>query len=117
MRAAPRIEISAPVAARADYLQVAYADMVADPERLADALAPLRRHRGGAVVDGWHAPLKQGDFLGLSEALIRDHYDPSYARSRALREPRVLARIATQSLDAAAREELADRIAAALDAR
>jgi len=114
MKAAPRIEISAPVAARAAFLQEAYADMIDAPDRLARALEPLRRYRGHAVVDAWQAMLAGGDFAGLARALIEDHYDAAYTRSRAGHAPRHLARLSADRLDAAGRDDLADRVAARL---
>lgn len=114
MKEAPRIEISAPVAARAAFLQEAYADMVEAPERMARALEPLRQYRGHARVDAWQKMLRDGDFLSLARALIEEHYDPAYARSRAAHDPRFLARVSVDRLDAPGRAALADKVAAAL---
>ncbi len=61
MRAAPRIEVSAPLAARAAYLTQTYADIIADPERLAARLAPLKAHRGAETVGQWLALLDAGE--------------------------------------------------------
>lgn len=114
MCAAPRIDVSAPVAARAAYLTRAYADVLADRARLAGLLDPLRPHRGHAAVDRWQAMLRAGADLDLATALIVEHYDPAYATSRAGHGAAVLARADGGDLGQAALEHAADRIAAAV---
>jgi tRNA 2-selenouridine synthase len=117
MCAAPRIVVSAPVAARADYLVQAYADVIADPERLAGQLDPLRRFRGHGVVDGWLGLLAQGRHRDLAEALMVEHYDPAYAKSRAVHHPEVIAEVEAATLDDAGQEAVAGRIAALVNGR
>jgi tRNA 2-selenouridine synthase len=114
MCAAPRIVLQAPVAARAEYLVAAYADVIADPERLAGLLQPLRQYRGHAVVEGWLAMLARGAHRELAVALIGEHYDPAYAKSRAVHRPEVLAELWAESLDAAGQEALAAQVEALL---
>lgn len=116
MRAAPRIVVQAPEAARAAYLAKAYRDVIADPDTLADKLAPLRRLRGHATVDRWIALSQQGALVDLSQALMVDHYDPSYAKSRRIDERKVLAEVAVETLDEAGQNHAADGIAAAVNA-
>jgi tRNA 2-selenouridine synthase len=99
MCAAPRIEIAAPIEARAAYLTAAYADLWAAPARLLALLDPLRAHRGHAVVDGWARLLAAGEAQALARALIEDHYDPAYRRSRAAHRPEVIARVEAGALD------------------
>jgi tRNA 2-selenouridine synthase len=112
MCAAPRIVVSAPVAARAAYLARAYADVIADPVRLADQLQPLRAHRGHATVDAWIGLLSEGRYRDLAQDLIVQHYDPAYAKSRAIHRPEILAELETETLDEAGLDGLAARIAA-----
>ena len=116
MCAAPRIDLVAPVEARADYLVAAYADVIADPARLSDLLQPLRHHRGHGVVDGWLALLAQGAHRALAAALISDHYDPAYARSRAAHRPVVLGQAGAGRLDAAGIDALAAQAEALISA-
>ena len=111
MKAARRIVLDAPLDARATYLVEAYADVIARPDDLAKRLQVLRRHRGGAVVERWMSLLAEGDHAGLARALMQDHYDPSYAKSRAARAHPVLARIEAADLTPPARDALAARIA------
>ncbi|MBU2992443.1 tRNA 2-selenouridine(34) synthase MnmH [Octadecabacter sp. 1_MG-2023] len=115
MKAAPRIEIDAPLDARARYLAKAYADMSANRETMISKLEILRRHRGG-LVDGWRALLDGGDLEGLARALMEDHYDPSYRASRARHGAQVLERFTVTDLGEAGREVLACQIAEAIAA-
>ena len=82
MCAAPRIAVTAAPQARAAYLARAYADVLADPDRLSDLLDPLRAFRGHKVVDQWQAQLRAGQGQALALALMTQHYDPAYAASR-----------------------------------
>lgn len=114
MLASPRIVLQAPAQARAAYLARAYREVIADPEVVARKLAPLRRLRGHAVVDHWIALSRQGALVDLSQALMADHYDPSYAKSRRIDERDVLATVFADTLDDDGQERAADAIAAAL---
>ena len=111
MKAAPRIEIDAPLDARARYLANAYADVSADTAGLTHKLEILRRHRG-SLVDGWLALLNAGEFEILARALMDEHYDPTYRSGRTRHGAEVLMRFDVQDLDVQARADLADRIAA-----
>lgn len=112
MRDAPRIEIAAPLEARAAYLTQAYSDVIANPAQLAERIAPLRQHRGHSVVDGWLELLNAGDFNGLASALMAQHYDAAYAKSRAAHDHVVLAQLHSDTLDDAGQEALAAQIEA-----
>lgn len=116
MKAAPWIEIAAPLAARAQYLNAAYDDILSDAARLKAMLAPLRYHRGHALVDQWCALIDAGKRLELCAALAAEHYDPAYESSKRAVTPTLLARVETASLEGAALEDLADRIADRLQA-
>ena len=112
MCAAPRIAITAPVPARAAYLTHAYADVIADPDRLAVLLDPLRAHRGHGVVDGWLALLRGGNHLALAAALIDQHYDPAYAKSRAEHDHDVIGTVQADRLDDSGQDQVAASVAA-----
>lgn len=114
MLAAPRIIIQASQAARAAYLAKAYREVIEDPDVVAAKLAPLRRLRGHATVDRWIALSKEGLLVDLSHALMVDHYDPSYGKSRRIDEREVLSEVVAETLDDAGQERAADGIAAAL---
>ncbi|PJI93108.1 tRNA 2-selenouridine synthase [Yoonia maricola] len=116
MLAAPRIIIKAPQTARAAYLARAYREVIENPDVVAEKLAPLRRLRGHATVDRWIKLSRDGALVDLSHALMVDHYDPSYAKSRRIYERKVLAEVAVETLDDAGQERAADGIAAAINA-
>ncbi len=109
---APRIEIAAPLTARTDYLLRAYDDILSDAPTLVRQLDHLRAHRGHAVVDGWQAMIAAGDKPGLTRALMAQHYDPAYAKSRRAHAPgKPLARLDLEALGAAELDRAADDIA------
>ncbi len=113
MQAAPRIEIAAPVAARAGWLTQAYADITADPAVLAGRIAALAPFQPKAVIAEWQALAAAGDFAALATRLMQEHYDPRYGKTR-LRQGAAARVFATDALDEAARAALAERIAAYL---
>ena len=115
MKAAPRFEITAPANARADYLTRAYDDILSDGPGMIDRLAPLVRVRGREVIDGWSDLVAAGDKRALTRALISQHYDPAYAKSRRDRDTVAEARIETQSLDDAGQDRVASEIEALLE--
>ncbi|MEJ8561794.1 tRNA 2-selenouridine(34) synthase MnmH [Yoonia sp. GPGPB17] len=116
MLAAPRIAIQAPMEARANYLAKAYREVIADPDVVAQKLHALRRLRGHATVDRWVALSQNGALVDLSHALMVDHYDPSYTKSRRIDEREVVAEVSVDTLDDAGQERAADGIAAAVNA-
>lgn len=115
LRAAPRIQITASISARTGYLVSAYDDILSDSARLKDRLAPLRFHRGHEIVDGWMALIDAGDKRALTQALMEQHYDLAYAKSRRSQAAKVLAEIKAPTLDADGLSATADRIAQVLD--
>ncbi|MEY8801734.1 tRNA 2-selenouridine(34) synthase MnmH [Leisingera sp. XS_AS12] len=117
MKKSPRVEIHAPVAARSSYLVRAYDDILSDADRLREKLAPLRAHRSGAVVDGWFKCISAGDRAGLTQALMVEHYDPAYRKSRAAIGAKVLARFDTDRLDDTGLDETARKVAELLAAQ
>lgn len=112
MCAAPRIDIAATIDARAAYLTIAYADVVADVARVEELFNPLRAHRSHATVDRWVGLLRAGDHDALARALVTDHYDPAYAKSRAVHPHKVLATLTANRLDADGQNALAAAIEA-----
>ncbi len=108
LKAAPRISISAPIEARTAYLRRAYDDILSDARRLRALLDNLRPHRGHGIVDGWHARIEAGDKAGLTRALMQQHYDPSYDKSRRAVDAPELGQIRAPSLD----DRGLDRVAA-----
>ena len=81
--AAPRIEIRASLAARADYLTRAYADVTGDAARLGATLDRMRTTHGGETVRRWRDLAHRGDHAMLAAELMERHYDPRYEKHRA----------------------------------
>lgn len=111
---APRIVVDAPVAARARYLASAYHEVIADADRLARRLAPLRSLRGHEQVDNWIALSRAKEFEALSAQLVTQHYDPAYAKSRAQHRFDLIATIQAERLDDGGLESAADGIVSAI---
>jgi tRNA 2-selenouridine synthase len=112
MQAAPRITLEADRAERARYLVGAYADIVADPGRLAEIMARIPLRLGRERLAQWRALAGAGDFATLADALMETHYDPAYDRSARRDERPVLGTIPIAALDAAGQDAAADAIAA-----
>jgi tRNA 2-selenouridine synthase len=110
LKDAPRLRLTAPIAARTAYLVRAYDDVLSDAERLKGLLANLRAFRGNAVVDGWFAMIDAGDRPGVTRALMEQHYDPAYDKSRRAVSAPVMAEVAMGTLDAAGLEHAAAEI-------
>jgi tRNA 2-selenouridine synthase len=114
MKRAPRIEVTADLPARAAYLVQAYDDILSDGDGLRRKLEPLRAYRGNAVVDGWSDLIGAGNKLGLTAALMQQHYDPAYDRSRKAHDFQTLAQIKAGSLDAEGLALVSDQIKAVM---
>ncbi|MGV6849722.1 MAG: tRNA 2-selenouridine(34) synthase MnmH [Marinibacterium sp.] len=117
MKQAPRIQVTAPIAARVAYLTAAYADVLADGDRLRSLLRHLRPVRGHAIVDGWEELIAIGDQAGLTRALMEQHYDPAYDKSRRVFGVDPVARINADRLDTQGIAKLADAVEIALARR
>ncbi len=112
MQAAPRLEIRAPLAARARYLARAYGDVGDDPARLAATIDRLAPYQPAERIAHWHALARAGQLEQLAGELMAHHYDGRYAKGRARAGQPVA--LATDTLDPAALERLADAIASQL---
>ncbi len=110
MKGAKRIEVSAPLEARAAYLVRAYADLVEDTDLLVSRLEALVRLQGHARVASWEALARQGDFAELAAELMRYHYDPRYAKGRARSDVETVL-FKADALDDAGIDRLADQVA------
>ncbi len=112
MRAARRLEIQAPLAARATYLAHAYADVIEDRERLAKVLDKLRTYHAAEVIERWHGLADTGEMEALAAALMDEHYDSRYGKARA--EKTDITTLDVAGLGASDIDAVAARIAALL---
>ncbi len=83
MRRAPRIRVHASLAQRGSYLAQAYADIAAEPARLAKTIDLLKPYHAAERIATWHNLAEAGALNALAEQLVAFHYDPKYARQRA----------------------------------
>ena len=113
MGTAPRLTISAPIAARAQYLTRAYADMVSDGPRLVAEIDRLRPAHAVDLIEQWQAMAQTGAFADLAHGLMAQHYDPRYEKHRA-RGNVGGETLYTASLNPDDLNNLADRVAAAI---
>ncbi|MBM2320634.1 MULTISPECIES: tRNA 2-selenouridine(34) synthase MnmH [Marivita] len=116
MKVAPWIEVTAPLEARTEYLLRAYDDILSDKATLHAQLAPLKAHRGEALVARWVGLSVAGDKRALTRSLMEDHYDLAYAKSMKAMAPNVIAQVAAEGLTPAHLEQVTAQIAAALQA-
>lgn len=79
---APRIRIEVPVQERAAYSVRDYGDVVGDPERLFEIIALLTPLHPTERIEAWRAQVRDADWRGLAEGLMREHYDPRYLKHR-----------------------------------
>lgn len=116
MRMAPRIRVEAPLAARARYLVTAYGDIIADADRLNGVLAALLPMHGREVIAQWQAMAVEERYAELAEALMRDHYDPRYAKSAGRKTAAPVEVVQAGALDPAGLDGCVDQVAGILDA-
>lgn len=117
---APRLRLSAPLQARAQYLARSYADLTEDPMRLAEVIALLRPLHPAERISRWLNLAETGDHVTLAAELMQFHYDPRYEKHRARFEtardrlievadlgadalPGIAARVAREAVDMLAR--------------
>ena len=117
MKAAPRIHVSAPVAARAAFLARTYGDGSVDTPEFADRLDRLVDLRGRAQVEAWKALVVDRKFEEAAASLIEAHYDPRYAKGRERYDDTTIASFLADSLDDAGLDRLADQVADAVTSR
>lgn len=112
---APRVILSSSVEARADYLLKTYTDITASEGAALDAVGKLARFHSKETIAEWGALAEARNFRMLAAALMRDHYDPLYDRSRARSgSATVLKRIEIADFDDATFDAVAEEIASAL---
>ncbi|WP_136637169.1 tRNA 2-selenouridine(34) synthase MnmH [Pseudooceanicola onchidii] len=78
---APRITLSAPLAARAAHLIDTYAELTSDPGALMTIIDKLRPYHAAERIERWQTLATSRDFHALCADLMQAHYDPRYAKS------------------------------------
>ncbi len=98
MGAAPRIEVSAPLRARAAFLSSAYVDLTQNAAMLARRIDQLRPYHAADTIALWQALAGAAEWEVLARHLMAEHYDPRYAKSQA-RAEQAPERLALEALD------------------
>jgi tRNA 2-selenouridine synthase len=111
MAGAPRITLTAPPEARARYLAMRYADVVADRATFDAAMARLPVWPGRKAIAHWRELADAGDLTSLAAELMAHHYDPAYDRSARKDARPTLATVMLAGLDEADQQKAADEIA------
>lgn len=83
MKAAPRLVIEAPLAARAAFIARAYADVTADEDRLEAVLRSLSPLHPAERIEHWLTLAADRAHEALAAELMELHYDPRYAKQLA----------------------------------
>ena len=99
MIAAPRVELTASRTVRVDYLVRAYDNIIRDRALLDRALRLLPVYPGRKKLAAWGELADAGDFTTLADAVVEQHYDPAYERSRRTDQSPRLAAITLDRLD------------------
>ena len=82
MQNAARIEVEAPLEERARCLVRSFPDIVEDRSRLEDILEKMRKLHSSETLDRWNRLYESGQYELFAAELIKNHYDPRYARQR-----------------------------------
>jgi tRNA 2-selenouridine synthase len=108
MADSPRIALSAPVEARADYILKSYRDFIDSPGLVAASIERLRAFHPKERIEEWLTQAARSEWRALAVSLMRDHYDPLYARGRKRGAPPLAAvrvdRLDTDGIERAAAE-------------
>lgn len=115
MRAAPRVELSAPLADRARRIVADYQDLIRHPALLIERIERLRPLHAAERITGWIQQARAGDFEALFADLIAQHYDPRYARQRLKQSVRPAKSLALDDLSTPSLDAAAEAIAAWMD--
>ena len=110
MQGAGRIQLSAPIEARADYLVKAYPDVIADRALLEHVLTRLEVYPGRKQLANWRTLADAGDFTELVRQVVERHYDPSYMRFNKRDARPKLGEITLPALDETAQQDAAAQI-------
>ncbi len=81
MRQSPCLNLVLPDAERVALLMEDYDFFVRDVESFCERLQVLATFKGKALVEGWQAQVRAGEFAPVVQALLTQHYDPSYTES------------------------------------
>lgn len=107
MESAERIDLSAPLEARAGFLVASYPDVIADRARLERVLSRLEVYPGRKQLENWRTLADAGDYHELVRQVVERHYDPAYAKYSRFNERVKLGVVKLETLDEAALQRAA----------
>lgn len=81
MKAAPCVEVQAPITSRVEWLLTHYAHFTRNPALLKGKLNQLQRSYSKVQLQRWHDLIDQEEWAELVRSLLEQHYDPAYRRS------------------------------------
>jgi len=81
MRDAPRIQITAPIESRTDFIVRTYHRVTSDMQGLRDRIACLAPFHSAAQIAHWHSLAASSSWHALVRDLMEHHYDPLYRKS------------------------------------
>ncbi len=111
MERAPRIELSAPLEKRAEYLVGRYQDVVLNRELLERVLSQLEVYPGRKQLANWRELADAGQYLELVQQVVQRHYDPAYARFSARNQRPKLDTVEMPDFELLSRAKAAQRVA------
>ncbi len=111
MERAPRIELSAPLEKRAEYLVGRYQDVVLNRELLERVLSQLEVYPGRKQLANWRELADAGQYLELVQQVVQRHYDPAYARFSARNQRPKLDTVEMPDFEPLSRAKAAQRVA------
>ncbi|MEZ5921415.1 MAG: tRNA 2-selenouridine(34) synthase MnmH [Parvularculaceae bacterium] len=82
MREAQRLFLSAPLSARARFACENYAPLIEKSGAIESALARLKPFHAKEQIEEWRQLYSEKNYEALAAALMREHYDPRYRKSR-----------------------------------
>jgi len=81
VRSSPCIDLQLPEEERVQLLLEDYAYFAQDADLFCNRLEVLTAHKGRAVVSQWQHQVHAGDTVKVVHDLLKQHYDPTYAKS------------------------------------
>lgn len=117
MRSAPVISIEADQTLRSAYLVKAYSDIVSNSDAISAAINRLKPFHSKTQIEAWHELSRAQSNEYLAASLMREHYDPSYNRSRKARQTLPINVVTLAGYDHESLENAASQIISTIESR
>lgn len=110
LRSSVRVEVYAEMDERVRYLNARYEHWHQDPKGLASKLDRLTKRHGKREIQSWKEMILRGDWAGFVEAVLTEHYDPSYRTAGEETASAPQLSLSVQNLLTGGADEAADRL-------